>query len=155
MQAFSDPKTRAYTLTADHGWDTAEARKIWCFGPDSIGPNLLVDVTKHVQYLHEIKEACVAGFQWATKEGVCMDEPMRGVRLNIIDVGVRRICPFTANAVLTCHQLFSDAIHRGSGQIIPAMRRACFASCLLAEPSLREPVYLREYLSCPSGSTAL
>ncbi|KAJ6487915.1 P-loop containing nucleoside triphosphate hydrolase protein [Mycena sanguinolenta] len=84
----------------------AEGRKMWTFGPDTTGPNLLVDCTKGVQYPHEIKDACVAGFQWATKEGVCAEEPMRGVRFNLTD--------WTCNA---------DAIHRGAGQIIPAMRR--------------------------------
>lgn len=49
-------------------FDVGEARKIWCFGPEGTGPNLLIDVTKGVQYLNEIKDSVVAGFQWATKE---------------------------------------------------------------------------------------
>ena len=49
-------------------YDITEARKIWCFGPDTLGPNLLIDATKGVQYLNEIKDSVVAGFQWATKE---------------------------------------------------------------------------------------
>lgn len=61
-------KARARILADKHGWDVAEARKIWCFGPDGTGPNLLVDVTKGVQYLNEIKDSVVAGFQWAVKE---------------------------------------------------------------------------------------
>lgn len=48
--------------------DVGESRKIWCFGPEGTGPNLLIDVTKGVQYLNEIKDSVVAGFQWATKE---------------------------------------------------------------------------------------
>ena len=83
-----DFKARARILADEFGWDTAEARKIWCFGPETTGPNLLVDVTKGVQYLNEIKDSCVAGFQWATKEGVCCEENMRGVRFNIMDVTV-------------------------------------------------------------------
>ena len=51
-----------------YDYDVGEARKIWCFGPDTNGPNLLMDVTKGVQYLNEIKDSVVAGFQWATKE---------------------------------------------------------------------------------------
>ena len=50
-----------------------------CFGPDTTGPNLLTDVTKGVQYLNEIKDSCVAAFQWATKEGVMAEENMRGI----------------------------------------------------------------------------
>lgn len=49
-------------------YDATEARKIWAFGPDGTGPNLLIDCTKGVQYLNEIKDSVVAGFQWATKE---------------------------------------------------------------------------------------
>ena len=52
-------------------YDVTEARKIWCFGPDTMGPNILIDCTKGVQYLQEIKDSVVAGFQWATKE-VCI-----------------------------------------------------------------------------------
>lgn len=83
-----DYKLRARFIADEFGWDVTDARKIWCFGPDTTGPNLLVDVTKGVQYLNEIKDSCVAGFQWATKEGVCSHENMRGVRYNILDVTV-------------------------------------------------------------------
>ncbi len=61
-------KTRARYLADKYEWEVTEARKIWCFGPDGTGPNLLMDVTKGVQYLNEIKDSVVAGFQWATKE---------------------------------------------------------------------------------------
>lgn len=59
-----DPKIRARILADEHGWDVTDARKIWCFGPDTTGANLLVDQTKAVQYLNEIKDSCVAAFQW-------------------------------------------------------------------------------------------
>lgn len=66
-------KARARYLTDKYEWEVSEARKIWCFGPDGSGANLLVDVTKGVQYLNEIKDSVVAGFQWASKEvGSCL-----------------------------------------------------------------------------------
>lgn len=129
-----DYKARARILADDFSWDVTDARKIWCFGPDTTGPNLLVDVTKGVQYLNEIKDSCVAAFQWATKEGVCAEEHMRGIRFNILDV-----------------TLHADAIHRGGGQIIPTCRRVCYAACLLATPGLQEPVYLVE-IQCPENA---
>ncbi|KAG8960769.1 Elongation factor 2 [Tulasnella sp. 419] len=129
-----DFKARARILADEHGWDVTDARKIWCFGPDTTGPNLLVDVTKGVQYLNEIKDSCVAAFQWATKEGVCAEENMRGVRVNVLDV-----------------TLHADAIHRGGGQIIPTCRRVTYAACLLATPGLQEPVYLVE-IQCPENA---
>jgi elongation factor 2 len=55
-------------LVEKYEYDANEARKIWCFGPEGTGPNLLIDATKGVQYLNEIKDSVVAGFQWATKE---------------------------------------------------------------------------------------
>lgn len=83
-----DIKTRARLLADEFGWDVMEARKLWCFGPDTTGPNVLVDTTKGVQYLNEVKDAFVAAFQWSTKEGVLCEENMRGVRVNIMDVTV-------------------------------------------------------------------
>lgn len=88
VSARDDYKLRARLLADEFGWDVTDARKIWCFGPDTTGPNLLVDVTKGVQYLNEIKDSCIAAFQWATKEGVCCEENMRGVRFNVLDVTV-------------------------------------------------------------------
>jgi elongation factor 2 len=83
-----DVKARARILADEFGWEVSGARRIWCFAPDSTGSNLLVDVTKGVQYLHEIKDSCVSAFQWATKEGVICEENMRGVKVNIMDVTV-------------------------------------------------------------------
>ena len=88
ISARDDFKARARVLADEYGWDVTDAKKIWCFGPDTIGANLLVDATKGVQYLNEIKDQCVAGFQWATKDGVCTEENMRGIRFNILDVTV-------------------------------------------------------------------
>ncbi|KDQ20265.1 hypothetical protein BOTBODRAFT_27681 [Botryobasidium botryosum FD-172 SS1] len=129
-----DFKARARVLADEFGWDVTDARKIWCFGPENTGPNFLVDVTKGVQYLSEIKDSCVAAFQWATKEGVCADENMRGVRVNVMDV-----------------TLHADAIHRGGGQLIPTCRRVCYAACLLADPTLQEPIYQVE-IQCPENA---
>ena len=61
-------KARARHLAEKYDYDVGEARKIWCFGPEGKGPNVLIDASKGVQYLNEIKDSVVAGFQWATKE---------------------------------------------------------------------------------------
>ena len=61
-------KERARYLAEKYEWDVTEARKIWSFGPEGTGSNVVVDVTKGVQYLNEIKDSVVAAFQWATKE---------------------------------------------------------------------------------------
>lgn len=122
-----DPKIRSKILADEFGWDKDIAKKIWCFGPDTMGPNVIVDATKGVQYLNEIKDSCVAAFQWATKEGAIAEENMRGITFEVHDV-----------------VLHTDAIHRGGGQIIPTCRRVLYAAELTATPRLMEPVYLVE-----------
>jgi elongation factor 2 len=152
VTARDDFKLRARVLADEFSWDVTDARKIWCFGPDTTGPNLLVDVTKGVQYLNEIKDSCVAAFQWATREGVCAEENMRGVRVNVLDVTVRYFFDIRQTPMLmVCPQLHADAIHRGGGQIIPTCRRVTYAACLLATPGIQEPVYLVE-IQCPENA---
>jgi len=129
-----DPKTRGRMLADDFGWDVNFARKIWCFGPDTSGPNVFVDNTVAVQYLSEIKDHVVSAFQWASKEGALAEEPMRGIRFNLYDV--------------TMH---ADAIHRGAGQIMPTARRCMYACSLTAVPSLLEPVFLVN-ITAPEGA---
>ena len=123
----SDVKVRNRTLVDEFDWDINEAKKIWFFGPDNIGPNMLVDTTKAAQYLNEIKDSMNNAFQWVSKEAPLTDENMRGVRLNVVDV-----------------TLHADAIHRGAGQIVPAARKSMFAAHLSGKPRLQEPIFLVE-----------
>jgi elongation factor 2 len=123
--ADTDIKLKSRLLVDKYEWDANDARKIWCYGPDGSGPNVVVDVTKGIQNMLELKDSFVAAWQWATKEGVMCGENMRGVRVNIED--------------MTMH---ADAIHRGGGQIIPTARRVFYACCLTGEPRLMEPVFL-------------
>jgi len=122
-----DAKGRNKKLSDDYGWDKNDALKIWCFGPETSGPNLLVDKTQAVQYLNEIKDSMEAAFQWATKESVMTEENMRGIKFNIMDVS-----------------LHADAIHRGGGQVIPTARRVYYAAVWTAAPRFQEPIFLCE-----------
>mmetsp|Transcript_40381 Transcript_40381/g.79097 ORF Transcript_40381/g.79097 Transcript_40381/m.79097 type:complete len:849 (-) Transcript_40381:516-3062(-) len=129
-----DVKIRAKELKNTYKMDEESVKKIWCFGPEGNGPNFLLDCTKSIQYLNEIKDSCVSAFQWATKEGALCNENMRGVSFNIIDV-----------------TLHADSIHRGGGQIIPTARRCFLGAQLLGKPRLMEPVYLVE-IQCPENA---
>merc|ERR1719472_238268 len=130
-----EPKARGRYLAEKFGWDKdIGARKIWCFGPDTTGPNMVIDMTKGVQYLNEIKDSVVAALQWASKDGPLAEENMRGIAFEIEDV-----------------VLHADAIHRGGGQVIPTSRRVMYASELSAGPRLMEPVYLVE-IQCPENA---
>jgi len=123
-----DMKVRSRKLADEHGWDVTVARKIWSFGlaPDAIA-NVLVDATKGVAYLNEVKDSICTAFQQATAGGVLCDEVMRGCRFNINDV-----------------VLHADAIHRGAGQLMPCTKRVIYAAQMKSGPSLLEPVYLCE-----------
>jgi len=135
IEGRQEVKVRAKILAEEFDFDATDARKIWCFGPDeNSGPNIVVDVSKGVQYLNEIKDSVVAAFAWATKEGVLCDENCRGIRWNIHDV-----------------TLHADAIHRGGGQIIPTARKCYYACMMTAQARFMEPVYLVE-IQCPEGA---
>jgi elongation factor 2 len=127
-----EPKARVRTLVEKFGWDSTDAKKLWVFGPDDSGPNMVVDQTKAVQYLNEIRDSLESAFQWVTKEAVMTEEHMRGIRFNIMDV-----------------TLHSDAIHRGGGQVIPTARRVYYASELTAAPRLYEPIFSVD-ITCPA-----
>jgi elongation factor 2 len=43
-----DIKQRSKILVDQFEWDKVDATKIWSFGPENTGANLLVDVTKGV-----------------------------------------------------------------------------------------------------------
>lgn len=121
-------KVRARIMADEHGWDIADARRVWTFGcpPDAVA-NLLVDQTKAVQYLNEIKDSMVGGFIQATAAGIICEEAMRGIRFNLQDV-----------------VMHADAIHRGAGQIMPPCKRVMFACQMKSEPRLLEPMYLAD-----------
>jgi elongation factor 2 len=131
-----DTKERS-KLLREHpalGWDEASApTKIWCFGDDQIGPNVVVEKTAGVAYLNEVKDSIVGGFKWACNEGPMCEERLRGVKLIVNDV-----------------TLHADAIHRGMGQISPTTRRVTYAAIYLSEPALQEPVFLAN-ITCPQA----
>eukprot|EP01083_Nonionella_stella_P222608 794157_1 len=132
-----DFKLRGRKLADNYQWDISEARKIWAFGcmPDAKA-NLLVDATKGVQYLNEIKDSVVGAFIQASMSGVFCDEIMRGVCFKIEDV-----------------VLHADAIHRGAGQIMPCARKVFYACLIKSKPALMEPVYIVDII-CPKTAVS-
>jgi len=119
-------------LSEEFSWDSSEARKIWAFGPEKSDLNILVDATKGLQYLNEIKDNFRVGFESVTSKGVLANEPLRGVKFSLVDA-----------------TLHADTIHRGASQIIPSSQRTLYAAQLTAKPRLMEPIFLVE-TTCPS-----
>jgi len=108
-------------LRSQAKWSTDEARNVWALEEHK---NILVDLTKGIQYLREAREMIIAGFRWACENGPLSEEPMRGLKVKLMDA-----------------QLHEDPVHRGPAQIMPATRRAFLGSFLTAKPVLLEPVY--------------
>ena len=112
-----EPKARSKILVDEFGWDKDLAKKIWCFGPDTTGPNMLTDVTKGVQYLNEIKDSCVAAFQWAAKEGVVCEENMRAC--------VAEVAALACEAAFPVHTCLMISMQQGTCQ-----KEKCVDACV-------------------------
>jgi elongation factor 2 len=111
-------KERANVLR-ELGWETHEARNVVSI----LGPNILVDATKGVQYMNEVEDYVIEAFKEVVEEGPIMREPSRGLKVMIVDA-----------------MLHEDSVHRGPAQIVPAVRRPTQAAVLLAEPTILEPL---------------
>jgi len=103
------------------GWSTEEARNVWSLEEHR---NVLVDLTKGVQYLREVRTMVISGFRWACQNGPLCEEPMRGLKVKLMDAS-----------------LHEDPVHRGPAQIMPAARRGILGSFLSSKPVILEPVY--------------
>jgi elongation factor 2 len=101
------------------GWETHAARNVVSI----IGPNMLLDMTKGVQFMKDIEDHLIEAFKNVVEEGPLMREPSRGLKITIDDA--------------TLHE---DSVHRGPAQIIPAVRRPMQAAILLGEPIVLEPI---------------
>ncbi|OPZ42491.1 MAG: Elongation factor 2 [Euryarchaeota archaeon ADurb.BinA087] len=101
------------------GMDKDEAKSV----KDIKGTNMLIDMTKGIQYLNETMELIIEGIHEALAGGPLADEPVQNLKMRLVDV-----------------KLHEDAIHRGPAQVIPAVRSAIKAGILLAGDSLLEPV---------------
>lgn len=95
------------------------------------GLNLLLDVTKGIQYLSEIHELVIEGFSEVMKSGPTASEPCQGVLIRLVDA-----------------KLHEDAIHRGPAQVIPAVRNAVYGAVTVADPVLLEPMQ-KVFISTP------
>jgi elongation factor 2 len=114
-------------ILMDQVMDKEEARNIAGF----YGTNILLNMTKGIQYLKETMELILEGFEEALKNGPISREPAQGVKAKLVDV-----------------KLHEDAVHRGPAQVIPAVRQAVQAGILMADPVLLEP-FQNVYIQVP------
>jgi hypothetical protein len=60
-------------LADEFGFDAADARRIWCFGPEGTGANLLMDVSKGVRHT-----CCELHNLWISASGVGFNATLSG-----------------------------------------------------------------------------
>lgn len=101
------------------GMDKDEAKNV----KDIYTTNIFIDMTKGIQYLNETMELILDGLHEALDGGPLADEQVQNIKIRLMDV-----------------KLHEDAIHRGPAQVIPAVRAAVKAACLMANDQLLEPV---------------
>ncbi len=100
------------------GMDRDEAKKIY----DIHNASILVNGTKGIQYLNEVEELMVQGFEECLNAGPLAKEKVYGVKVTLADA--------------TLHE---DNIHRGPAQMLPAVKRPIYAALLSGGMSLLEP----------------
>ncbi len=115
------PKRIADILKKEAGWPPSEAKRVWAVDEHK---NIIVNMSHGVQYLNEVRDSIISGFRWTCEAGPLTQEPIRGVRINLVDA-----------------ILHEDPVHRGPAQIMPATKQAIFACFLSAKPVLLEPIY--------------
>jgi len=115
-----DARERAKILREEAGWDSEEAKRIWCVDENI---NVFVDLTTGVQYLREVRDTLIQGFKLAMREGPLAMEPVRGVKVILHDAIIHE-----------------DPAHRGPAQLFPAIRNAIFVGMLTSKPTILEPI---------------
>ncbi|KAF5433645.1 elongation factor 2 [Candidatus Methanophagaceae archaeon] len=101
------------------GMEKIEARNV----VDIIEGNLLIDMTKGVQYLRETMELVQESFKEVMAKGPLAKEKCMGVKVKLMDV-----------------KLHEDSIHRGPAQVIPAAKSAMLAAMLQGKATFLEPI---------------
>jgi len=100
------------------GMDREEAKNIY----DIHNASVFINATKGIQYLNEVEELLIQGFEEALDQGPLAKERVTGVKVKLVDA--------------TLHE---DNVHRGPAQMIPTIKRAIYAALILAGVTLLEP----------------
>ena len=86
----------------EHGLEKEEARRVWAVHNRSI----FLNMTRGIQYLDEVKELLLEGFENTLKNGPLGEEISMGLKFKLHDA-----------------KLHEDAVHRGPAQVLPAIRK--------------------------------
>ncbi|AMK15826.1 elongation factor 2 [Methanobrevibacter olleyae] len=112
----------------EYGLDKEEARRVW----DVNNRSLFINATRGIQYLDEVKELLIEGFESALQDGPIANEIAMGMKFKLVDA-----------------KLHEDAVHRGPAQVLPAIRKAIYGGMMMAQPALLEPIQ-KVFINTPS-----
>ncbi|MCJ7422712.1 GTP-binding protein [Candidatus Bathyarchaeota archaeon] len=98
-----------------------KAKRVWSSDEHR---NMIVDATQSVKSLEEARDAIIAGFHWACRNGPMCEQPLMNVKIKLLKA-----------------QIDEDSKMREPLQITRAISRAILGSFLTAEPVLLEPIY--------------
>jgi elongation factor 2 len=112
-------KKESSSTFTDYGLPKDEAKKVW----DVYKRSLFINMTRGIQYLDEIKELLLEGFESALDDGPIAREKVMGLKITLKDA-----------------KIHEDAVHRGPAQVLPAIRKAVYGAIMLANPTLLEPI---------------
>jgi len=87
------------------------------------GTNILMDMAKGIQYLHETMDLIKDAFDEAMDRGPLANEKCMAVKVMLVDA-----------------KLHEDSIHRGPAQVIPSARSAIYGAMCQAGRVLYEPI---------------
>ena len=116
-------------ILVEHGFSHEEARNVWAIEEHG---NILIDLSRGVQYMQESKQMIIGAFYDFCKEGALAREPLRGIKAIIVDA-----------------EFHEDPAHRTVAQIAPMTHRALLGAQLSASPALFEPI-MRIQVQVPS-----
>jgi elongation factor 2 len=94
--------------------------------------NAMAECTGKAEQIREVLDFIIAGFTFACKAGPLCGEPLRGVKINLVEA-----------------QLSHDPEQRGPVEVMRGVGKAIFGSFLTAKPVLFEPVY-KTVISVPA-----
>ena len=124
----TDKKTVA-SLLREQGWEAGEAKGVVAVHSNG---NLMVEVTKGVQFLQESLDSMKSGFEDVMQNGPLAYEYCRGLKI-----------------ILHHYVPHEDPAHRTFAQLMPATRRAILGGLLSAQTTMLEPILGIE-VKCPS-----
>lgn len=111
----------------EHGLPKDESEKV----KDIYGGNVFIDMTRGIVALNEVIELVLDGFEEIARAGPLARESCVKLKIKLMDV--------------TLHE---DSIHRGPGQVYPAIRDGIKQAMASASPVLFEPIQTIQ-VDCP------